>query len=156
MAEDEAYMRARIAAVAGAINLRQQQIDAESAAGAHRQHHPTRTHRGGYQQHLYYNRWGPYYARARGRGRGGGYAPLYQNRTLVNSPTGGTTGATPSPASSTHSPPLRQQNLQVFPDAARLAQAPRAIVTSRELTIEGIRFTLKEDGSKLTRVTGES
>lgn len=149
MAEDEAWMRARIAAVAGAINLRQQQIDAESAAAAHPQHHPT--HRGGYQQHPYYNRWGPYYARARGRGRGG-YAPTYQNRTLVNSHP----GAIPSPASSTHSPPLPQQNLQIRPDTARLAPAPRAIVTNRELTIEGIRFTLKEDGSKLTRVTGES
>lgn len=145
---DDAEMQAKIAALAGAINRHKQQQQTDSTAQPQQHYNsPVQPHRGGYhQQHN--NRWAPFPS-SRGRGRGG-YGPAFQNRTLVNA----TTSATP-PASPMRAPRHQQQDLQNREEALRLAQAPSVPTAIRQLEIEGVLFTIKEDGSKLTRVTGE-
>lgn len=151
---DDAAIQARIAALAGAINRhKQKQPEAESHHHHPQTHYPHTNHpyspappyRG--NQH-FNNRWSPFPA-PRGRGRGG-YGPSFQNRTLVNATTGAATPPTPTQRT-TQQP---QQDLQNRHENGRLAQHPSTLA-SRELVIEGVRFSMKEDGSKLVRVTGE-
>jgi hypothetical protein len=65
-----------------------------------------------------------------------------------------TTGATP-PATGHRTPQQQQQDLQNRQEKSKLAQHFSTPGASRELVIEGVRFSMKEDGSKLIRVTGE-
>jgi len=147
---DEAAIQARIAALAGAINRHRQQQQPEPAAQhAQYQHpyNPTPPYRGN-PHHQYNNRWAPFPA-PRGRGRGG-YGASFQNRTLVNT----TSGVTP-PTPTHHTPQPQHQaysNRQERVTTAHHASTPPA---SRDMVIEGVRFSLLEDGSKLVRMTGE-
>ena len=147
---DEAELQAKIAALAGAINRHKQQQQPDPALHHTQNHHPynpTPPYRG---NHQYNNRWTPFPA-PRSRGRGG-YGPSFQNRTLVNA----TTGAAPPPTPTTHHTPQPPQqtypNRQERATAAQYAGAPPA---NRDMVIEGVRFALLEDGSKLIRMTGE-
>lgn len=148
---DEAAMQARIAALAGAINRhKQQQPDpATHHPQNHHPYNPTPPYRG---NHQYNNRWAPFPA-SRGRGRGG-YGASFQNRTLVNATTG---SAPTTPTSSTpHTPQPQQQDYPNRQERVTTAHhhfsAPPA---NRDMVIEGVRFSLLEDGSKLVRMTGE-
>jgi hypothetical protein len=144
---DDAALQAKIAALAGAINRHKQQQPAPEPYHQQSYHAPTPPYRGNYQQ-FNNNRWAPF-PQPRGRGRGG-YGASFQNRTLVNA----TAGAAP-PASGHRTPQQNQQDLQNRQEKSKLAQHFSTPGASRELVIEGVRFSMKEDGSKLIRVTGE-
>lgn len=149
---DDAAIQAKIAALAGAINRRkQEQTDsvAQNAQPQQSYNGPGQPYRGAQQANNH--RWAPF-PPSRGRGRGG-YGATYQNRTLVNTPPVATT---PPPATTFKAPLQQQQNLQNLQENSRLAQHFSTPGNHRELTIEGVRFSMKEDGSKLVRVTGES
>jgi hypothetical protein len=147
---DEAELQARIAALAGAINRHKQQQQPDPAprhAQTHHPYNPTPPYRG---NHQYNNRWAPFPA-PRGRGRGG-YGVPFQNRTLVNA----TTGSTPTTPNTSHTPQPQQQ---AYPNRQeRVATAHHHASTppaNRDMVIEGVRFSLLADGSKLVRMTGE-
>jgi pyruvate/2-oxoglutarate dehydrogenase complex dihydrolipoamide acyltransferase (E2) component len=145
---DDAALQAKIAALAGAINRHKQQQPAPEPYYQQPYSAPTPPYRGNHQQ-FNNNRWAPF-PQPRGRGRGG-YGASFQNRTLVNA----TTAATP-PATGTRTPQQQQQqDLQNRQEKSKLAQHFSTPGASRELVIEGVRFSMKEDGSKLIRVTGE-
>jgi pyruvate/2-oxoglutarate dehydrogenase complex dihydrolipoamide acyltransferase (E2) component len=144
---DDAALQAKIAALAGAINRHKQQQPAPEPYCQQPYSAPTPPYRGNHQQ-FNNNRWAPF-PQPRGRGRGG-YGASFQNRTLVNA----TTAATP-PATGTRTPQQQQQDLQNRQEKSKLAQHFSTPGASRELVIEGVRFSMKEDGSKLIRVTGE-
>jgi hypothetical protein len=144
---DDAALQAKIAALAGAINRHKQQQPAPEPYHQQSYNAPTPPYRGNHQQ-FNNNRWAPF-PQPRGRGRGG-YGASFQNRTLVNA----TTGATP-PATGHRTPQQQQQDLQNRQEKSKLAQHFSTPGASRELVIEGVRFSMKEDGSKLIRVTGE-
>jgi hypothetical protein len=146
---DEAELQAKIAALAGAINRHKQQQQPDPAAHPAQNHHsynPTPPYRG---NHQYNNRWAPFPA-TRGRGRGG-YGASFQNRTLVNA----TTGSAPTTPTTPHTPQPHQQAYPNRQERATTAQYASAPPANREMVIEGVRFTLLEDGSKLVRMTGE-
>jgi len=146
---DEAELQAKIAALAGAINRHKQQQQPDQAPNHAQNHHPynpTPPYRG---NHQYNNRWAPFPA-ARGRGRGG-YGASFQNRTLVNA----TTGSTPTTPTTPHTPQPHQQAYPNRQERATTTQYASAPPANREMVIEGVRFTLLEDGSKLVRMTGE-
>lgn len=146
---DEAELQARIAALAGAINRHKQQQQPDPAP-----HHAQNyylynpPYRG---NHQYNNRWAPFPA-PRGRGRGG-YGATYQNRTLVNA----TISSTPPTPTGQHTPQPQQQ--QAYPSRQeRVTTVHHHSSTppiNRDMVIEGVRFSLLEDGSKLVRMTGE-
>lgn len=150
--ENDADIQAQIAALAGRINRRKQQ----------EQQQQTYQYRGGGSRGGYRgsNRYMPYGAYGRGRG---GY-PGYQNRSAVFSapatpttPGSGAGNGYGSDAGSTVSGTIDAQPVAVAAAAGvRLVpqppQTPRTV--SRNIMIEGITFRMKEDGSKLTRVSG--
>lgn len=148
---DDAAMQARIAALAGAINRHKQQRPdpATHHAQSHHPYNPTPPYRG---NHQYNNRWAPFPV-TRGRGRGG-YGASYQNRTLVNA----TTGSAPTTPTST-TPHTPQPQHQAYPNrqerATTVHHHSSAPPANRDMVIEGVRFSLLEDGSKLVRMTGE-
>ena len=149
---DEAELQARIAALAGAINRHKQQHQPDPAPHHAQNHHPynpTPPYRG---NHQYNNRWAPFPA-PRGRGRGG-YGASFQNRTLVNAST--PTCSTPPTPTGHHTPQPQQQ---AYPNRQeRVTTAHHHSSTppaNRDMVIEGVRFSLLEDGSKLVRMTGE-
>jgi hypothetical protein len=145
---DDAALQAKIAALAGAINRHKQQQPAPAAHHAQSHYHNSAQPYRASQQYSS-NRWAPFPA-SRGRGRGG-YGPSFQNRTLVNA----TSGTASPPAIVQHPPQQHQRDLQNRQENNKLPQHLSTSVASRELVIEGVRFTMKEDGSKLIRVTGE-
>lgn len=154
---DEAEVQRKIVELAGKINrakqARQQQQFAPATQYAqpqHSQYTSTQSYRGGY--HAYGNRWDPYTAPG-GRGRGG-YHQTFQNRKLVNATNSATPTTTP-PTSAVHTPQQQQQDVQHVGQNTKSAQHDQAPAANRELVIGGIRFLMKEDGSKLTRITGE-
>ena len=147
---DEAELQARIAALAGAINRHKQQQQPDPASHHAQNHHPynpTPPYRG---NHQYNNRWAPFPA-PRGRGRGG-YGASFQNRTLVNAPT----SSTPPTPTGHHTPQSQQQ---AYPNrqerVTTASHHPSTPPANRDMVIEGVRFSLLEDGSKLVRMTGE-
>lgn len=136
----DAEMQARIAELAGKINRHKQQQQQQSEAD----NAPGQPFRG--NQYPHNHRFSPY-ATPRGRGRGG-YGQTFQNRTLVNTSASSSTSNTPPPQN-------KQQYLQNTYEKGQLARHFNKPETSRELVIEGVRFSMKEDGSKLTRLSGE-
>lgn len=144
---DDAALQAKIAALAGAINRHKQQQPDATTQNA-QPSTPGQPYRGFQQTNNH--RWAPF-PPSRGRGRGG-YGASYQNRTLVNNAASTAT----SPSKSSNAPQQQLQNLQNLQEKSRLSQHFSVPGMNRELTIEGVRFTMKEDGSKLIRVTGES
>jgi hypothetical protein len=150
---DDAALQAKIAALAGAINRHKQQQPEPVANLAHPQHAYNNTgqpYRGNLQTSNH--RWAPFPS-TRGRGRGrGGYGPAFQNRTLVNATT---TSAPPTPTTTNGTLQQQQQDWQNREEKSKLAHHFNKPGVNRELVIEGVRFTMKEDGSKLIRVTGE-
>lgn len=150
---DDAALQAKIAALAGAINRHKQQQPEPVANLAHPQHTYNNTgqpYRGNLQGNNH--RWTPFPS-TRGRGRGrGGYGPGFQNRTLVNATT---VSAPPTPPTTNGTQQHQQQDWQNRQEKSKLAHHFNTPGVNRELVIEGVRFTMKEDGSKLIRVTGE-
>jgi hypothetical protein len=150
---DDAALQAKIAALAGAINRHKQQQPEPVANLAHPQHTYNNTgqpYRGNLQANNH--RWAPFPS-TRGRGRGrGGYGPGFQNRTLVNATA---VSAPPTPTTTNGTPQHQQQDWQNRQEKNKLAHHVNTPGVNRELVIEGVRFTMKEDGSKLIRVTGE-
>jgi hypothetical protein len=152
---DEAELQAKIVALAGAINRHKQQhqqpqpAPASQHAQTQQQYNPAPSYRGNYQSGG--SRWAPFPA-PRGRGRGGYGAP-FQNRTLVNA----TTGATPPTPTPPHrTPQFQQQDYPNQQERNMTVQRSIAPPANRDMVIEGVRFQLLEDGSKLIRMTGES
>jgi len=147
---DEAELQARIAFLAGAINLHKQgqqqsQPVTQNAQNQQHSYNPTPPYRGNH--HFGSNRWAPFPA-PRGRGRGG-YGATFQNRTLVNA----TTDATPpTPTQRTAQPQQDYPNRQERSTMAHHSSTPPA---NRDLVIEGVRFSVLADGSKLVRMTGK-
>jgi len=152
MADNEAELQAKIAHLAGRINRRKQELEQQQQQTAaqptqyQQSCNPAPAYRGNY--HSGGDRYTPYPA-PRGRGRGG-YGPSFQNRTLVNA----TTGATPP--TPTHNTPQPPQYYPSQPANYTTAQRVSTPPTNREMVIEGVRFQLREDGGKLTRLTGKS
>jgi hypothetical protein len=150
---DDAALQAKIAALAGAINRHKQQQPEPVANLAHPQHTYNNTgqpYRGNLQANNH--RWAPFPS-TRGRGRGrGGYGPGFQNRTLVNATA---VSAPPTPTATNGALQHQQQDWQNRQEKNKLAHHFNKPGVNRELVIEGVRFTMKEDGSKLIRVTGE-
>lgn len=174
--DDEAALRARIAALAG-------QIDERKQIYAHPHTHPAA--RGNH-------RWAPY-----GRGGRAGFHKPHKNRTLVIASTQNGTIASPggdaaaqehptatSPADhalittrgakanqlmTKHVFEREQKQRQEYQETHQKTKRPKLdrgpsddkhvakpTTQHRELEIEGIRFQLKDDGSKLIRITGQS
>lgn len=138
----DAEMQARIAELAGKINRHKQQQQQQQQSEA--QNAPGQPYRGNHYANNH--RFSPY-ASPRGRGRGG-YGQTFQNRTLVNTSASSSTSNTPPPQTM----PQQHQN---WYEKSQLAKHFHRPETSRELVIEGVRFSMKEDGSKLTRLSGE-
>jgi hypothetical protein len=63
--------------------------------------------------------------------------------------------APPTPTTTNGTPQHQQQDWQNRQEKSKLAHHFNTPGVNRELVIEGVRFTMKEDGSKLIRVTGE-
>ena len=66
-----------------------------------------------------------------------------------------TVSAPPTPPTTNGTQQHRQQDWQNRQEKSKLAHHFNTPGVNRELVIEGVRFTMKEDGSKLIRVTGE-
>ena len=150
---DDAALQAKIAALAGAINRHKQQQPDPVANLTHSHHNYSNTgqpYRGNLQASSH--RWAPFPSnRGRGRGRDG-YGPSFQNRTLVNATP---VSAPSTPTATSGTPQQQQQDWQNRQEKSKLAHHFSTPGVNRELVIEGVRFTMKEDGSKLIRVTGE-
>lgn len=177
MEETIEELQARITAVQGKIDVHKQYQHVPPHAQYHQPHHPHPTaYRGA-------PRWTPY-GRGRRGGRGG-YAPPVKNRTLVlngtKPPTNEVTLPTPVKkelprhdnfvATHTHQlvnkdaydrhrhrkEQLRATKRQQINQTERTALIQHtASHGGRELLIEGIRFQLRDDGSKLVRIAGTS
>jgi len=146
---DDAALQAKIAALAGAINRHKQQ---QPEPVANNYTHPNTGQPYRSNQQVNNNRWAPFPS-TRGRGRGrGGYGPSFQNRTLVNATP---SSAPPTPTATNGTTQQQQQDWQNRQEKSKLAHHFNTPGVNRELVIEGVRFTMKEDGSKLIRVTGE-
>lgn len=181
--ENEAAMRAKIAALKGQIEERKQTF-------AH-PHLPLPQALQHFQAAQGTNRWAPYT-----RGGRGGYVKTHKNRSLVIAgasnravPDGGNAAGTLPPFAlsaenntmiSTRGAKVNQvmtkhtferekkqrqelQNMQstVERQKSRRGHNAHVLVANtatqrRELEIEGIRFQLKDDGSKLVRLPGQS
>ncbi len=174
MEETIEELQARIAAVQGKIDVHKQQ-HVPPPTQYHRPYHPYPTaYRGA-------PRWAPY-GRGRGNGRGR-YAPPVKNRTLVLNGAKPPTNelALPTPVKkeapqhdnfvATHTHQLvnkdaydRHQHRKEQLRATRRQQINQTERTAliqhtasqggRKLLIEGIRFRLRDDGSKLVRISG--
>lgn len=179
MTDDDAAMQARIAALAGQINRHKQQQSEPFATNANlHQAHTHASHAPHRSNHYAPNhRWAPFPS-PRGRGRGG-YGYTFQNRTLVNTPPSSSSSNTPPPQPQHQQQPTpqqqqisqqqasqeQQQEQQRAPQEQQISQDPQKQTqptrhsntpnVTRELMIEGIRFSMKEDGSKLIRLSGE-
>lgn len=66
-----------------------------------------------------------------------------------------TVSAPPTPTATNGILQHQQQDWQNRQEKSKLARHFNTPGVNRELVIEGVRFTMKEDGSKLVRVTGE-
>lgn len=172
MEENIDELQAKIAAVQGKIDTHKQQQHVSPYAT--KTHHPSPSpYRGA-------PRWTPY-GRGRGGGRGGHYAPVKNLSLVLNGSSTPTDLPTPTTRAqqqpdkfvATHTHQLvnketlqrRQQDKDKLRAAKRqkINQHERTTLNQhtagqggRELLIEGIRFQLRADGSKLERVSGMS
>ncbi|TKA29354.1 hypothetical protein B0A54_16862 [Friedmanniomyces endolithicus] len=155
---DNAELQAKIAAVTGKIKQHKHHPFFQPTPpprAYHDQPHSAQPHRVD-------SRWSPY-----NRGGRGGFQPAHKNRTLVLSGSSATpTPARGTPLVATASSPLKQRIEQegqhrVAKSVKRNTQDQHRILShlnstgaavSREIAIDGIRFRLAGDGSKLTRV----
>jgi hypothetical protein len=167
--EDDAEILNRIARLRGQIEQKKQGTQTHQ----HGQHRPHATpYRGA-------SRWSPY-GRGRGGGRGG-YAPPVKNLTLVNNNSnpalhetaqnGDEDDRTKNFATSnthqlmnqnTYEREKKQKEEHRVTKRQKINRKERSnLIThaaergSREMLIEGLRFQLRDDGSKLIRLPGE-
>lgn len=152
--ESDSQLQAHIAALAGQINRHKQQ-DQQQQQQQNFQYRGG-GFRGGYRGS---NRYVPYPGYGRGRA---GYAG-YQNRSAVfNTPAtpttpGSWTGYGSETGSTTSGPPnTPKEAAPLTATQARPITRPPTVPKqiNRDMAIEGITFRMKEDGSKLTRVSG--